>query len=259
VICHPVIPCGLCRACRDGDDVHCTDRRSTGLDHDGGFAELLKTYARSVIKLPHGVEPAEVAGHADGGLTAYHAAKKANTMGLLYPGSRTVVIGVGGLGHVGIQVLKAISATEVIAIDVVEEALELAKECGADHTVLAGDKQVDTVLEITEGRGAQAVLDYVGDHGSTGAGFRMLARAGSYFVVGYGEMIEVSTMDLIRTERSFVGNFIGRYNELAELMALAKQGKAKMHSRRYDLEAGPEAFSDLMAGRIRGRGILVPR
>jgi len=87
VICHPVIPCGLCRACRDGDDVHCTARRSTGLDHDGGFAELLKTYARSVIKLPDGVEPAAVAGHADGGLTAYHAAKKANTMGLLYPGS----------------------------------------------------------------------------------------------------------------------------------------------------------------------------
>jgi len=115
------------------------------------------------------------------------------------------------------------------------------------------------VLEITEGRGAQAVLDYVGDGGSTRAGFPMLARAGSYFVVGYGEMINVSTMDIIRTERSFVGNFIGRYNELAELMALAKQGKAKMHSRRYDLEAGPEAFSDLIEGRIRGRGILVPR
>lgn len=258
VICHPIVPCGLCRPCRDGDDVHCTDRGSTGLDSDGGFAELLKTHARSVIKLPAGVEPAEVAGHADGGLTAYHAAKKANSMGLLYPGSRTVVIGVGGLGHVGIQVLKAISATEVIAIDVVDEALELAKECGADHTVRADAHQVDTVLEITEGAGAQAVLDYVGEHGSTSAGFRMLGRRGSYFVVGYGEMINVSTMDVIRTERDFIGNFIGRYNELVELMALAKQGKATMHSQMYDLEDGPRAFSDLLEGRIRGRGILIP-
>jgi NAD+-dependent secondary alcohol dehydrogenase Adh1 len=72
-------------------------------------------------------------------------------------------------------------------------------------------------------------------------------------------MINVSTADVIRTERSFVGNFIGRYNDLAELMALAKQGKAKMHSQMYDLQAGPEAFSDLIGGRIRGRGILVPR
>jgi NAD+-dependent secondary alcohol dehydrogenase Adh1 len=259
VICHPIIPCGFCRPCRDGDDVHCTNRRSTGLDHDGGFAELLKTHARAVIKLPNGVEPAEVAGHADGGLTAYHAAKKANTMGLLYPGSRTVVIGVGGLGHVGIQVLKAISATEVIAIDVVDEALELASECGADHIVRADDHQVDRVLEITEGAGAQAILDYVGEHGSTGAGFKMLARRGSYFVVGYGEMINVSTMDVIRTERNFIGNFIGRYNELAELMVLAKQGKVKLHSRKYELEAGTEAFSDFIEGRIRGRGVLVPQ
>jgi NAD+-dependent secondary alcohol dehydrogenase Adh1 len=259
VVCHPVISCGLCRPCRDGDDVHCTSRRSTGLDHDGGFAELLKTHVRAVIKLPDGLQPAEIAGHADGGLTAYHAVKKANTMGLLYPGSRAVVIGVGGLGHVGIQVLKAISATEVIAIDVAEEALELAKECGADHTVLANDKQVATVLELTEGRGVQAVLDYVGDHGSTDVGFQMLARAGTHFVVGYGGVINMTTADVIRAEKSFVGNFVGRYNDLAELIALAKQGKAKMYSKMYDLEAAEDAFTDLMAGRVRGRAILVPR
>jgi NAD+-dependent secondary alcohol dehydrogenase Adh1 len=259
VACHPVVSCGLCRPCRDGDDSHCTKRRSTGLDHDGGFAELLKTHARAVVKLPDGVEPAEVAGHADGGLTAYHAAKKANTMGLLYPGSRTVVIGVGGLGHVAIQVLKAISATEVIAIDVAPEALELAKECGADHTVLADDKQVAKVLELTEGRGAQAVLDYVGDHGSPDAGFKMLARAGTHFVVGYGGTIQIPTAEVIRAEKSFVGNFVGRYNDLVELIALAKQGKAKMYSKMYDLEDGPQAFTDLIEGRIRGRGILVPR
>jgi NAD+-dependent secondary alcohol dehydrogenase Adh1 len=169
-----------------------------------------------------------------------------------------VVFGVGGLGHIAVQVLKAISATEVIAIDVVDEALELARTCGADHVVRGGDTQVDTVLELTDGAGVQAVLDYVGDHGSTSAGFRMLARHGSHYVVGYGEMINAATADVIRTEKSFVGNFIGRYNELAELMVLAKQGKVTLHSRTYDLDAGPDAFHDLAEGRVRGRAILVP-
>jgi NAD+-dependent secondary alcohol dehydrogenase Adh1 len=178
--------------------------------------------------------------------------------GLLYPGSRAVVFGVGGLGHIAIQVLKAISATEVIAIDVVDEALQLAKNCGADHVVRGDDKQVDTVLELTEGAGVQAVLDYVGDHGTTSAGFQMLARHGSYYVVGYGEMINAATTDVIRTEKSFVGNFMGRYNELAELMVLAKQGKVTLHAQTYDLDAGPDAFHELAEGRVRGRAILVP-
>ena len=258
VICHPTVPCGLCRACRDGDDVHCTARRSPGLDHDGGIAELFKINIRAVVKLPEGLDPAAVAGHADAGITAYHSAQKANMAGLLYPGSRVVVFGVGGLGHIAIQILKAISATEVIAIDVVDEALELARTCGADHVVRGDDKQVDTVLGLTEGTGVQAVFDYVGDHGSTSAGFRMLARRGSHYVVGYGEMINAATADVIRTEKSFVGNFIGRYNELAELMVLAKQGKVTLHSRTYDLDAGPDAFHDLAGGRVRGRAILVP-
>jgi NAD+-dependent secondary alcohol dehydrogenase Adh1 len=85
---------GLCRPCRAGIDMHCVVGVSPGVDADGGFAELLKTNARGVVKLPEGVEPKDVAAHADAGLTAYHAVKKAQAV--LYPDTRAVVIGAGG-------------------------------------------------------------------------------------------------------------------------------------------------------------------
>src|SRR3954453_14467344 len=101
----PLITCGLCRACRAGDDVHCANNLFPGISVDGGFAQLLKTSARSVVKLQPSLHPKDIAALADAGLTAYHAVKKA--VANLHPGSRAVVIGAGGLGHIGIQCLKA--------------------------------------------------------------------------------------------------------------------------------------------------------
>ncbi|HUH08434.1 MAG TPA: NAD(P)-dependent alcohol dehydrogenase [Egibacteraceae bacterium] len=258
VILHPQISCGLCRACRDGDDMHCDEGLFPGISADGGFAELLKTSARSCVRLPEGVEPAAIAAQADAGLTAYHAVKKASARGLLFPGSRTVVIGAGGLGHIGIQALKAISTTEVIVVDRSDAALKLAAECGADQTVLADGGQVDAVLDLTDGKGAQAVIDFVGEGGVTRDGFAMLRRAGSYFVVGYGETLEVPTLDIIATERSFIGNLVGTYNDLVELMTLAGQGRITLHTRAYPLDAALDALDDLEHGRVRGRAVLVP-
>src|SRR5258708_6663036 len=103
VILHPIATCGFCRACRDGDDVHCSDSAFPGIDGDGGYAELVKTNARAVLRLDESLEPADVAALADAGLTAYHAVRKA--AGTLRPGAKVVVIGAGGLGHIGIQAL----------------------------------------------------------------------------------------------------------------------------------------------------------
>jgi NAD+-dependent secondary alcohol dehydrogenase Adh1 len=105
VIVHPYISCGLCTACRRGDDMHCVDGSFPGIDRDGGFADLLRTSARSVVKLDPSLEPAAIAALADAGLTAIHAVKKA--IPVLGAGTRAVVIGAGGLGHIGIQCLKA--------------------------------------------------------------------------------------------------------------------------------------------------------
>src|SRR4029079_11147414 len=102
---HRLAPCVRGGVCRAGDDVHCTDNSFPGISTDGGFAELLKTTARSVVRLDPTLHPKDMAPVADAGLTAYHAVKKATR--LLYPGTRVVVIGAGGLGHIGIQCLKA--------------------------------------------------------------------------------------------------------------------------------------------------------
>jgi NAD+-dependent secondary alcohol dehydrogenase Adh1 len=86
----------------------------------------------------------------------------------------------------------------------------------------------------------------------------MTGEAGSYFVIGYGGTLHVPTLDIISTERNIIGNIVGTYNELAELMVLAQSGKVTLHTKAYPLDAAPEAFADLEAGRVRGRAILVP-
>jgi NAD+-dependent secondary alcohol dehydrogenase Adh1 len=257
VILHPQATCGFCRYCRAGDDMHCTNSFFPGLNTDGGMATYLKTGARAVVKIDPKLQPADVAALADAGLTAYHAVKKA--VPLLYPGTSCVVIGAGGLGHIGIQVLAALSATNIIVVDRSPEALEFAKTIGANHGVVADGTQVDQVKELTDGNGAEVVLDFVGEEGAEKDAWAMTRRAGSHFVIGYGGIVEVPTIEIISTERNVIGNIVGTYNDLAELMALAAQGKVTLHTKPYPLEAANDAITDLDNGRLPGtRAILIP-
>ena len=257
VILHPLATCGFCRSCRAGDDMHCVDSFFPGLNTDGGMATFLKTGARAVVKIDPKLQPADVAALADAGLTAYHAVRKA--VPLLYPGTACVVIGAGGLGHIGIQVLAALTATNVIVVDRSPEALEFAQTIGATHGVVADGTQVDQVKELTGGAGAEVVLDFVGEEGAEKDAWAMTRRAGSHFVIGYGGIVEVPTIEIISTERNVIGNIVGTYNDLAELMALAAQGKVTLHTKPYPLEAANDAITDLDNGRLPGtRAILIP-
>ena len=256
VILHPTPTCGLCRACRAGDDMHCTDNSFPGLSHDGGMAEYLLTSARTCVKLDPKTQPADVAALADAGITAYHAVRKA--IGLLYPGTTAVVIGAGGLGHIGVQCLAALTATTIVVVDRNPDALKLAAQIGAHHTVVADGTQVEAVRELTGGRGAHVVLDFVAEQGAEADGWAMTGGGGSYFVIGYGGTVQVPTLDIISTERNIIGNIVGTYNDLAELMALAEGGRVTLHTRTYPLDAAADAFADLDAGRVRGRAILIP-
>ena len=257
VIVHPLISCGFCRYCRAGDDMHCSHGAFPGIDVDGGFAEFLKTGARAVVKLNPKTRPQDVAALADAGLTAYHAVKKA--IPLLYPGTHAVVIGGGGgLGHIGIQSLKSLTAADVIVVDRSEAALDLAKKCGADHTVLANGGQVAKVKEITAGAGCETVIDFVGEGGAIEDGIAMLRRAGTYYVIGYGGMVNVPAIDMISQEINFVGNLVGTYNDLDELMTLTAQGRVALETRIYSLDAVNDAMDDLDHGKLHGRGIFVP-
>ena len=256
VILHPLVTCGLCRACRAGDDVHCESSRFPGIDSDGGYAEHLLTSARSCVRIDDSLEPADVAALADAGLTAYHAAAKAARR--LRAGDRCVIIGAGGLGHIGIQVLHALSPAELIVVDRNPDAVKLALSIGADHAVVADGSQVQQVLDLTGGTGAEVVIDFVGEGGSTKEGLAMTRRAGDYLVVGYGENVDVPTIDLVSAEINIIGNLVGSYNDLVELMALAAKQKVTLHTQKYALDDVQTAIDDLDAGRVRGRAILVP-
>jgi NAD+-dependent secondary alcohol dehydrogenase Adh1 len=256
VILHPTPTCGLCQACRAGKDMQCSDSSFPGLSHDGGMAEYLLTSARACVKLDPSTRPQDVAALADAGITAYHAVRKA--IPLLYPGTTCALIGAGGLGHIGIQCLAALTATNIIVVDRNPEALALAEELGAHHTVVADGGHVDAVAELTDGAGADVVLDFVAEQGAENDGFAMTRPAGSYYVIGYGGTLTIPTMDIISTERNIVGNIVGTYNDLAELMVLAQSGKVTLHTKTYPLDAAPEALRDLDAGLVRGRAILVP-
>jgi NAD+-dependent secondary alcohol dehydrogenase Adh1 len=257
VIVHPFISCGLCPPCRRGDDMHCLSGSFPGINRDGGFADFLFTSARSVVKLDPSLHPRDIAALADAGLTAIHAVKKA--IPVLGPGTRAVVIGAGGLGHIGIQCLKAMTPTEVIVVDPSEKALALAGEVGADRTIkVDGSKHVDEVKELTDGLGAEAIIDFVGEKGAIEDGIAMVQDGGFYYVIGYGENIDIPTIDVISREISFIGNLVGSYVDLQELMTLTAQGKVTLHTSTYPLDAINDAMADLDNGRLQGRGILVP-
>ncbi|TCO54964.1 NAD(P)-dependent alcohol dehydrogenase [Actinocrispum wychmicini] len=256
VILHPTSTCGLCPACRAGNDMHCTDSVFPGINADGGMAEYLLTSARACIKLDPATRPSDVAALADAGITAYHAVRKA--VPLLYPGTVCVVNGAGGLGHIGIQALAAMTATTIVVVDRNPDALKLAATLGADHTVLADGGHVSAVLDLTGGNGAEVVLDFVAEEGAQQDAFAMTRRDGSHFVIGYGGNVDIPTIDIISTERNIVGNLVGTYNDLAELMVLAQAGKVTLHTRQYPLDAALDALADLDAGRVRGRAILTP-
>jgi NAD+-dependent secondary alcohol dehydrogenase Adh1 len=256
VILHPTPTCGVCRACRAGDDMHCSKSTFPGISTDGGMAQYLLTSARACVPLDPATQPAEVAALADAGLTAYHAVRKA--LPLLYPGTTCVVVGAGGLGHIGIQCLSALTSTRIVVVDSNPAALALATELGADVTVVADGSHVAQVLDVTGGAGAEVVIDFVAEQGAELDGPRMLRRAGSYFVIGYGGTVSIPTIEIISTEINVVGNLVGTYNDLAELMVLAQAGKVTLHTKTYPLASALDAFGDLDAGDVRGRAILVP-
>ena len=256
VIVHPKITGGTCIACRRGHDMHGENGSFPGVDCNGGYAEALKTSVRNIVKLPQTLIPKEVAAYSDAGLTAYRAAKKASRH--LLPGETCVVIGSGGLGHIAIQVLRAMCAADIIVVDPSDLALSLAESCGVDGLVKADGNEVAKVLELTKGRGAEAVLDFVAERGTTSKGLAMTRDMGSYYVIGYGEDINVSAFEMVTTEKNIIGNLVGTWAERTELMSLADKGKVHLATQEYSLANANQALQDLNNGKIKGRAVLVP-
>ena len=237
--------------------VYCENQAFNGLTTDGGFAEYLHTSERSVIPLPDGVDPIDIAPHADAGITAYHATKKA--VDDLNPGDHAVVIGIGGLGHIGVQCLDAMSAAQITAVDLKDEAPALAERGGADHVVNSDTDDVREFVEsVTDGTGAAQVPDFVGADETTAYAPDITAAGGDHHVIGYGGHVHEPAQALVDGEFSFVGNTVGQYAELQELVALVEQGDVDLHTTRYELGEINDVAEALEHGDIEGRAVITP-
>jgi NAD+-dependent secondary alcohol dehydrogenase Adh1 len=228
----------------------------TGLTRDGGFADFVLADERSVIRLPDGVEPAAVAPHSDAGITAYHAVKK--LVPRLEPGSTTAVIGVGGVGHIGLQLVRVLGASRVVAIDTDERRRRLARELGADEVLGEEPDVAGAARELTDGAGVDVVVDFVGTDETHAAALGMLARQGVYSVVGYGGTISHPSVGFIADETSVVGNLVGNWIDLWELLQLHARGDVTLRSETHRLEEVNDVLDKLREGEVTGRAVLVP-
>jgi NAD+-dependent secondary alcohol dehydrogenase Adh1 len=255
VLLYPPYSCGLCVPCRRANDVHCERHQFTGLTVDGGFADFVLVSERSVVKLPAGVEPAAVAPHSDAGITAYHAVRKLAHLAL--PGSTAVVIGVGGVGHIALQLLRELGSGAVVAVETDERRQRLARDLGADETIGGGDV-VSAVREHTNGRGADIVLDCVGSDQTHADGMAMLARMGTYSMVGFGGTLSVPSAAMVGNEQAAVANLVGSWIDLWEVLQLHARGTLTLKTETHPLEDVNDVLSMLREGEITGRAVLVP-
>jgi NAD+-dependent secondary alcohol dehydrogenase Adh1 len=176
---------------------------------------------------------------------------------VLDPGSTSVVIGVGGVGHVGLQLLRVLGAGAVLAVDTDERRRRLATELGCDEAI-GGKGVADAVREHTNGRGADLVLDFVGTDETHADGMAMLARRGTYSMVGFGGMVSVPSAAMVGQEQSVVANLVGSWTDLWDVMQLHARGALTLKTETYPLDDVNDVLSMLSEGEVTGRAVLVP-
>jgi alcohol dehydrogenase, propanol-preferring len=254
--------CGHCRRCRLGMENLCEhaadlDGAGAGLGLDGGMAEyVLVPSARLLVALPEGLDPVAAAPLTDAALTPYHAVKRA--LPSLVPGSTAVVVGVGGLGHMAIQLLRALSPATIVAVDASEEKLALAREVGADHLVHAGDDAAAQVRAHTGGRGAELVLDHVGADDTLALAAAVAAVRGTITVIGIALGTFPFSFISLPYECMIGSTYWGSAVELMEVLALGAQGRIAAHVERFPLDGALDAYDRMRAGTLRGRAVIVP-
>ncbi len=250
VLCYPFVSDGLSGPERRGVDSAAPRRRTPGMDCPGGYAEYLLATERSLVPLPDDADLAAMATLTDAGLAAYRACRKATAA--LGPGNLAVVMGIGGLGHLAVQILRAFSAARILAVDTRPEARDLALACGA-HAACSP-------AEFGEAAGSQAdaVVDFVGSDESAAAALASLGFGGSYFAVGVGGSLSSPLLSLVANETHIEGVYVGTYPELLELTELALRGDVRPVVVPYPLSEANQALQDLADGTFAGRAVLIP-
>lgn len=257
--------CGSCVQCKGGDEQLCNYARYPGVTDDGGYSEyILVPSHRYLVKVDQssGLTPVDLAPLTDAGLTPYRAIKKIRH--LLGPGRSIAVIGLGGLGFYGIQYAKILGqGSMVIGIDRNEERVQDIREAKlVDHTLSISSKAPDLqdqVRKITE-KGVDVVIDCVGADNTIKDSFRILNKGGALVVIGmFGNEPKIPSIPAILNEYQIHFSLWGNYNELCEVIELAKQGKISHSIQEYPLSEINNVVDMLRNGQIKGRAVIVPK
>ena len=249
--------CGECGFCRRGEEQACDESRWMGHGPPGGYAEfVLVPAARHLFRIGN-IDPVVAAALTDAGLTPYRAVRRAAAR--LVPGATAVCIGVGGLGHFGLQYLKILGNALVVAVDVSESARRLGEELGADVTL--DPKEVDVPLEVkglSGGDGADVVVDFVGTDATLEMAKAMVGRFGLIMLVGLaGGTLPYVYLDF-PTEVDLMTASWGNRAELSEVISLAQTGRLRPQIERHRLADINKVFTRLANGEVEGRAVLVP-
>lgn len=252
--------CGTCAHCAVGIENYCerpSGINGGGLGANGGMADyLLVPHERFLVPLPDGLDPVTAAPLTDAGLTSYHAIRRSRSK--LTPDATIVLIGVGGLGHVGVQIARATTPAQVIAVDVKPEALDLARKVGAHHTLTSDDTAAEAIRQLTGGRGADVLIDFVGATPTMNLARSAARTMADVTIVGIGGgEIPVSYFSQPH-EVSITATYWGSRPELVELLALAARGDIGVEHTTYSLNDAARAYQDLHEGRVVGRAVVVP-
>ncbi|MFC5063838.1 alcohol dehydrogenase catalytic domain-containing protein [Actinomycetospora atypica] len=260
VVVHAPYGCGGCPRCSRGRTNYCDHRRTLpaaglGLGVDGGMADALVVDRHRVVDA-EGLDPVVAATLTDAGLTSFHAVEGSREA-LSESGAIAVVIGVGGLGHLAIGILRALGGVTVVAVDTREEALDLARECGADAAV--GPADAPAAVAAARGSGADVVFDFAGAQSSLDLAVSLLRTAGELVVVGSGGgSVAVSKPGVLPSGARLRLPFWGSRPELAAVVDLARGGGLTARTTAFALADADRAFDQLRRGRMVGRAVLVP-
>jgi propanol-preferring alcohol dehydrogenase len=257
VLIYPWIGCGICSACRIGNDNICDTPRSLGVFQDGGYAEYVLVPHFKFLANISGIDLDAATSLACSGLTAYTAVKKSNANSL----HNMVIFGTGGLGLMGVQIARAITNANIICVDIDDTKLALAKELGADNVVNSKDPDAaQKIISLCNGKGADCVIDFVNAPPTVKLGLTVLRKRGNMILVGlFGGSIDLSLVTIPLKSITIQGAYTGSYNDMLELIGLAKRGVINPTiSKRYSLSDANTALEDLKARKIVGRAVINP-
>jgi propanol-preferring alcohol dehydrogenase len=251
--------CGMCRNCSAGEENYCTATdgvKPPGIAVNGAVAEYLVVDDERHLVPLDGLDPIQAVALTDAGLTSYHAVKGA--VGRLGAGTVAVVIGAGGLGHLAIQIIRALGAATVIAVDVAEDKLQLATAVGAHHVVLGDERSAAQVDELTGGAGADAIFDFVGSEQTVALAGAVAATHAQITIIGVGHGVLPVGYRRLPFEANVRSVFWGSRSELWETIDLARSGLLHVSVETHSLEDAPYAYQRLARGEVLGRAVIIP-